>query len=822
MSENVPKSKWAPWPVLVLSIVIVIAGAFLAIGGAQLVLLGGSWYFILAGLALLASAWLLARRNVLGLYLYLLLIAATAVWAIFESGFQFWPLVSRLVAPAVVAIFVLLAAPTLTRGGRIGWKPAYAGAALLVVALAATGIRAFTPVPYVAATAAPQTVAQADDTYENWQFYGRTPNGTRFSPSDQITPDNVSSLEVAWTFQHGDIPLSPTNAGAEDQNTPLQIGDTLYVCTVHNIVYALDADTGAERWKFDPQASSPFWQRCRGVGYYESTGEISSGLSDVLAAEAALVPAVVTDEAAPATEQPVVPVTPVVANDTGICQTRIVLTTIDARLIQLDAETGVLCPQFGTDGVVDLKVGMGDVLPGFYFQTSTPTVAQGIIIVGGWVVDNVMVNEPSGVVRGFDAETGELVWAWDLGNPATTRFPPEGETYTRGTPNVWSTPAFDEALGLVYLPTGNATPDFFGGHRRPFDEEYTAAVVALDIQTGRERWHFRTVNHDIWDYDLPSQPALYDIPDGNGASIPALIQTTKRGQIFVLNRETGEPVFEVEERAVPQGAAEGDWTAETQPYSIGMPAIGVEPLTEARMWGITPFDQLICRIEYRKLRYDGDFTPPGLDASLQWPGYFGGMNWGSSTIHEPTGYLIFNDTRSAHRVQLVSREETDREDAGASHDGLSRQLGTPYGAAKVSFLSPLGVPCQEPPYGTLTAVDLNTQTIAWQVPLGTVEDNGPFGIKMGVPMPVGMPSVGGPVSTASGLVFYAGTLDNSIRAFNLANGEEVWKYRLPVGSQATPAVFTSPETGKQYVVVSVGGARTAAERGDYVIAFTLP
>ena len=820
--------RWASWPVLLLCLVMLAGGGYLLIGGVQLISLGGSWYFAVAGAGLLLSAWFLARSHVLGLHIFVVVFVGTVIWAIWEVGFQFWPLVSRLVAPAVLGVLIFLAAPLLKRGsGRPARLPAFAMAALLVVALAATGYRAFQPGPYVAASGAPETLAETAEVAQSWQHYGRTPAGTRYAPSAQITPENVGQLEVAWEFRHGDVPINETGTGAEDQNTPLQVGDTVYVCTVRNVVHALDADTGEKRWSFDPEASSPLWQRCRSVGYYESTGRISAGLQAVRASEAeaaqAAVAAAVEDDGAQS--EALVPAEPEQtrpAGQAGICQRRIVLTTIDARLIQLDADTGAPCPQFGENGTVNLTVGMGEVRPGFYFQTSAPTVAQGIIIIGGWVVDNVAIGLPSGVVRGFDAETGELVWAWDLGNPDITRFPPEGGTYTRGTPNVWSTPAFDPELGLVYLPTGNATPDFFGAHRSQRAEEYTAAVVALDIQTGRERWHFRTVNHDLWDYDVPSQPALYDIPDGQGGTHAALIQTTKRGQIFVLDRATGEPVFAVEDRAVPQGAVEGDWTAATQPYSVGMPSIGADPLTEARMWGTTPFDQLYCRIEFRKMRYEGEFTPPGLEPTLQWPGFFGGMNWGSSSIHEPTGYLVFNDTRSPHRIQLVARSEADKADARNSHEGLSGQLGTPYGAAKVTFMSPLGIPCQEPPYGTLTAIDLKSQTIAWQVPLGTVEDNGPLGIKMHVPMPTGMPTVGGPVTTASGLVFYAGTLDHNIRAFDLATGKEVWKHRLPVGAQTTPLVYTSPETGRQYVVVSAGGARTSPERGDYVIAFALP
>lgn len=831
MSERTQPTLLARLFIYLVVFLMLVGGLGLFGGGAYLAYLGGSWYFVLAGLGLIVSGILMAMRRAAGAWLFGLVFVGTIIWAVWEVGFAFWPLVSRLFAPGVLAVLVLLAAPALRAGrGRIAAMPAFGLAALVAVGLAGTVWNAFQLRPLVAPDQSFDATAAAAEAPREWRHYGNSPAGTRYAPFDEITPDNVADLEVAWTFRTGDVPINESGTGAEDQNTPIQVGDTIYACTVTNIVYALDADTGEEIWQFDPEASSPMWQRCRGVGYYESTGEAAApqpeaadGETPEETAEAEAADAQASEEATgetPATEPETTDTAEAAADEQ--CARRIVLTTIDARLFELDAETGTPCPSFGENGVVDLKAGMGEVQPGFYFQTSAPTVTSGLIIIGGWVVDNVMTNEPSGVVRAFSAETGELVWAWDLGNPDITTLPPEGETYTRGTPNVWSTPAFDEELGLIYLPTGNATPDFFGGHRTEAAEQYSSSIVALDIETGREEWSFQTVHHDLWDYDVPSQPALFDMPDGEGGTVPALIQTTKRGQIFVLDRRTGEPLTEVVEREVPQGGVEEDWTSPTQPYSVGMPQIGAEPLTEADMWGATPFDQLYCRIAFRQMRYEGDFTPPGLTPSLQWPGYFGGMNWGSSSIHEPSGLLVVNDTRSPQRVQLVPREVADAADADQSHEGLSSQYGTPYGAAKVTFLSPLGVPCPRPPYGTLTAIDLESKQIVWQIPMGTVEDTGPLGIKMRMPIPVGMPTVGGPFTTASGLAFYAGTLDYNIRAIDLATGEVVWKHRLPVGAQGTPMTYVSPETGRQYVVVSAGGARQSSDRGDYIIAFALP
>lgn len=805
MAEQRTSGGSGGWLLVLFGLLMVIIGAPLVYGGVQLIGLGGSWYYALAGLGVIASGILYALRRKQGLWLYAIVFLATVAWAIWEAGLEFWPLVPRLVAPAVIAIPALLLAPLFPSSK--GKRAPFALAGLLVTALAATAFYAFTPHGVTRnefakepAPAIPPAAASAGD----WRYYGRTPAGTRYAPVDQINRDNVNQLEVAWTFRHGDTP----QGSAQDQSTPLFIGDTLYTCSPNNIVHALNPDTGEVKWKYDPKAKSPLWQRCRGVSYYEPA----------LAPVQAEAPAP-TDPLAPTSViAPVAPAAPV----SNACAARIVMTTIDARLIQLDAKTGELCQDFGNGGIVDLKQGMGEIKDGFYFQTSAPTVMRDLIMVGGWVWDNVETGEPSGAVRAFSARTGELVWAWDLGNPAITKLPPEGESYTRGTPNVWSTPAYDEALGLVYLPTGNATPDFWGAHRSKAAEEYSAAVVALDMDTGKERWKFQTVHHDIWDYDVPAQPALYDVPDGKGGKTPALIQLTKRGQIFMLDRRDGKPIAEVEERAVPQGAMEGDWTAPTQPYSVGMPSIGTEPFTEARMWGATPYDQLYCRIEFKKLRYDGEFTPPRTDRSLIYPGYYGGMNWGSAAIDEARGLLIVNDIRMPQFVQLIAREEADNYGGSAAHDGLSQQKGTPYGALKNGFMSPLGVPCHQPPYGTISAVDLESRTLVWQVPAGTLEDTGPLGMKTGMQIPIGMPTLGGPVATSGGLVFYAGTQDYYLRAIDVETGEELWKGRLPVGAQATPMTYVSPETGAQYVVISAGGARQSPDRGDYVVAYKLP
>ncbi len=779
------------WLLRVVGGLLILASLPLLWGGAELIGLGGSQYYLIAGLGVLITGILFVLRNKAATIVYGVVFAGTILWALWEAGFQFWPQIPRLVAPTVLALIVVLCAPLFPNGWRKTFSLPIAG--ILALCLVATGLFAFQPhgVLQGQVTGGGNKLA-AEDHATEWRAYGHTLAGTRFSQANQITPENADKLEIAWTFRTGDTPVE----GAEDQNTPLMVHDTVYSCTAHNIVHALDAETGELRWKFDAKAEGPLWQRCRGVSYYEPAAPVEGQL--------------------PAT-------TPAAIEAAAECAQRIVMTTIDARLIELDAKTGKLCSGFGTNGTVDLKQGMGEIKPGFYFQTSAPTVAKDLVIVGGWVWDGVETGEPSGAVRAFSASTGELVWAWDLGNPAITKLPPAGQSYTRGTPNVWSTPAVDEGLGLVYLPTGNATPDFYGAHRSKAAHEYSASVVALDLATGRERWKFQTVHHDVWDYDVPSQPALYDVPDGKGGTVPALIQVTKRGQIFMFDRRDGTPIAEVKEMPVPQdGGVPEDPLSPTQPYSVGMPAIGNEPLSEVRMWGATPYDQLYCRIQFRKLRYEGEFTPQGTATSLQFPGFYGGMNWGSVSVDAANDLMIVNDIRMPQIVKLVPQDEVKSGGVpGDGHTGLATQLGTPYAAWKIGFNSPLAVPCHEPPYGTITAIDLKSRQIAWQVPAGTLKDTGPLGIKTGLNIPVGMPTLGGPITTAGGVTFFAGTQDYYLRAIDTRTGEELWKGRLPVGAQATPMTYVSPASGRQFVVVSAGGARQSPDRGDYVIAYAL-
>ena len=789
----------------IFGILLMVIGLPLAAGGVYLLTLGGSWYYFLAGLGLVLSGLYLFRGLMTGVWIYLAVLVLTLIWAVAEVGFQFWPLVPRLVAPLFLGGVALLLTPLIAPEAR---RPAktlaftVAGAVLMAgfVAYLALMFQPHGVISNPVQLAAGQTSAATTAVGNNWTSYGRTGEGTRYAPFDQINRDNVANLEVAWTARTGFI--ADQSQHLQDQNTPLYVDGTLYQCASGSQVTALDGVTGAIRWQFDPEAvaNSPFWKRCRTLGYFD-----------------------------PGPEDP--------------CGPRIVLTTVDGRMIALRARDGEICQTFGAGGTVDLRVGMGQLvpgdplnaavtvppLPGFMVQTTGPFVAGDRIVLGSWVADNVSLGEPSGVVRAFDALTGRQIWAWDLGNPAITNLPPEGETYTVGTPNVWSSMAFDLDLNMIYLPLGNATPDYYGGQRRPFDDDYNASVVALNLDTGREVWHFNTVNHDIWDYDVPAQPALADIPDGAGGTIPVVIQVTKRGQTFVLDRRTGEPVRTVEQRPVPggDGTVEGEYYAPTQPYSTDIAAIDGDPLTEAQMWGATPLDQMMCRIMFRRYRYEGDFTTQSVRTTIVYPGNNGGPNWGSASVDQGRNIMVTADMRMPVVSRLIPRDEFRREHPnyeGDPHGELSPQFGLPYANMVTNFMSPLGIPCLEPSWGNITAVDLNSGQIVWQQPAGTSQDVTfpSLGLQPGIGFYVGMPALGGPITTSGGLTFHGGTQDYYLRAYDTETGRLLWRGRLPTGAQSTPMTYIGAD-GRQYIVVTAGGARyNPHDWGDYIVAFALP
>ena len=495
--------------------------------------------------------------------------------------------------------------------------------------------------------------------------------------------------------------------------------------------------------------------------------------------------------------------------------------TADGRVIALDPRTGAVCSAFGGGtGQIDLWKGMPNLRPGSYYSTSPAVVTAQLIIVGGTVLDNVSTHEQSGVIRAYDIETGALVWNWDSGNPEETTPLPDGQKYVVNSPNSWSISSVDETLGMVYVPMGNQPPDQWGGNRSENVERYSSSVVALDLGTGRVRWVFQTVHHDLWDYDVPSQPSLIDLKI-DGATVPALVQPTKQGELFVLDRRTGASLKPIVETPVAQGAGRGDHTAATQPKA----ALSYEPkvLTGRDMWGATIFDQLYCRIAFHHLRYEGRFTPPSTQGSLIYPGNFGVFNWGSVAVDPVRQVAFTTPVDLAFVSKLIPRSDDvalmvhDSPPEGAL-PALNENFGAPYAIDLRPFVSPLGIPCQSPPWGSVSGADLTTQRIVWQHRNGTVRDLSPIPL----PFKMGVPDLGGPFMTAGGVAFLSGTLDYFVRAYDVTTGRQLWESRLPAGGQATPMTYLG-EDGRQYIVVVAGGHGSAGTKaGDSVIAYALP
>jgi quinoprotein glucose dehydrogenase len=482
---------------------------------------------------------------------------------------------------------------------------------------------------------------------------------------------------------------------------------------------------------------------------------------------------------------------------------------MDGRLIALDAATGNRCPAFGENGEIDLKRDAGgEIHQGDYVVTSAPVIAGDVVITGALVVDNARRNVPSGVVRAFDVHTGALRWAWD---PVPPDWPSKaGGGYTPGSPNAWAPFSVDSSRRRVYIPTGNPANDLYGAQRRGLDF-YGSSVVALDTDTGKVVWHFQTVHHDVWDYDVGSQPVLFDFP-GQDGPIPALAQATKQGFIFVLNRETGTPLLPIEERPVPQGGAEPNALSPTQPYPVITEPIVAEHLTEDDMWGFIGIDRWDCKRQFRAAQHAGRFTPPGEKPTIQYPGNNGGVSWGSVSWDPINKLLITNAARVPAIVQLLPRAQADAQHV---HDKME---GEPYGAVRAPMLSFLGAPCNQPPWGVLAAYDMTTGKRAWEIPLGSTRDVAPWPIWLDL----GVPNQGGSLVTAGGITFIGASTDGFLRAFETKTGGLLWKGRLPAGGQATPMTYRLRPDGKQFVVIAAGGHKYLRTRlGDSVVAYTL-
>ncbi|MGR9344059.1 glucose/quinate/shikimate family membrane-bound PQQ-dependent dehydrogenase [Rhizobium leguminosarum] len=777
--------------IIVTSIFFIIIGLALGGGGLWLVTLGGSVFYLFAGLMFVITAGLLLMRKAVALWVYAVLVVAALAWAIWEVGFDWWQLGPR--GGMIILLGLWLLTPWIRRplGLRSPTGITYAAnpwpLAVPVILAILVALYSMTTDPHDLAGELPKDMVAANPAFGGsvpdgeWHQYGRTPFGQRYSPLDQITAQNVSTLKEAWRYQTGDVKRPEDISETTYQVTPLKVKDTLYLCTPHNWAIALDAKTGKEKWKYDANSGmnpDRQHQTCRGVTYYADP-TVAAG-------------------------QP--------------CAERVYLPTSDARLIALDAADGKVCTSFADQGVLHLETGMRYNPAGYYYSTSPPVAVAGKIIVGGAVNDNYSTEEQSGVIRAFDINTGALVWNWDSGNPDVTTPITEGQTYTTNSPNSWSVFSVDETLGMVYIPLGNQVPDQLGINRSDNVEKFSSSIVALDIATGQLRWVRQTVHHDLWDMDVPAQPALIDLTKQDGTVVPALVGPTKQGDLYVLDRRSGEPIIPIKEIPAPGGAVSGDHTSPTQPISDL--TFSPEPLQEKDMWGVSLFDQLACRIDFHRYYYEGRYTPPSLKGTIVYPGNFGTFNWGSVAV-DPERQIMFGmPTYLAFTSRLVPAADIPPrgQDEKGSEQGLNRNDGAPYGVFMGPFLGLLKIPCQAPPWGYVAGVDMRTGKIAYMHKNGTVRDMTPLPL----PFKVGVPGIGGPMLTKGGVAFLGAAVDNYLRAYDVTNGRELWQARLPAGGQATPMTYETDDN-KQYVVMVAGGhGSVGTTPGDYVIAYTLP
>jgi quinoprotein glucose dehydrogenase len=626
-----------------------------------------------------------------------------------------------------------------------------------------------------------------------WSVYGRDLQGTRYLPASVITRENVHRLEPAWTYRTGEVkPEYATANPASFQATPVMMDGVMYLSTPLGRVIALDPASGEELWVFDPEI-----RRDVRYGDFANRG-VSTWLDEARSEDAA-------------------------------CRRTIYVANAQSELWALDARDGAPCPGFGRDGKVDLTEGLR--IPPYetsaYTMTSPPVVANGLVVTGSSMWDNTVPNPASGEIRAFDARTGELRWSWDP-IPQDPDDPAYGDwrgdwAHGTGGANAWSVLSADPPRNLVFIPTSSPAPDYYGAMRLG-DNQYANSIVALRLSTGEFVWAFQTVRHDLWDYDNASPPALVTLVH-DGEEIPAVLQATKTGMLFVLHRETGEPIFPVEDRPVPASDIPLEQAASTQPFTARTPPLSPHRMTLDEVWGISDADRAACRAAIDGLRNEGIFTPPSVQGTLVLPSNIGGAHWGGVAVDPERQIAVVPVNRIPAVVQLIPRDQYDgerfeAEDARLGHDyEYNMMRGTPYVMRRRVLLSPSGLPCSPPPFGTLVAVDLQTGDKLWEAPLGSMMRPLDHDWAAQIPGEWGSPNLGGPIATADGVVFIGAALDRWLRAYDIQTGRELWRGPLPESGRATPMSY-QPASGEQFVVIAVGGGDVFGE-GDYVVAFRL-
>ena len=632
-----------------------------------------------------------------------------------------------------------------------------------------------------------------------WVYSGGDAGGTRYSPLAQINRDNVANMEMAWTARSGEHRLLPPEVFADSnmQSTPILLpkaaGQHLVVCSANNYLLALDPQTGAERWRYDPKVplvKRGITYKCRGnAAYWEDPAAAAS----------------------------------------AACKHRLFMGTLDRRLIAVDARTGAPCADFGDNGELALlredETGYPEPM---VFSTSQPVVIDGRVVIGSSVRDLVYQRAPAGTINAYDARSGDSAWTFDIvprdaSDPAATSWPANATEHS-GAANAWAPLSVDVTNGLVFVPTSSPSPDFYGGHRRG-DNRYANSLVALNAATGTPAWHYQFVHHDLWDYDTPAQPIVIDLTLNN-QPIPAVVQVTKQGMVFAFNRLTGEPIIPIEERPVPASTVPGEASAPTQPFST-LPPLVRHRVTEDDVWGFTPIDRWLCQQRFAEIANDGIYTPPAPDrATMHFPSEAGGANWGGGAI-SPDGLLLVNMMDVAQTLQVTPIANLSQDDMhgvtveqayGAG--GFTRIRGSEFAFEKRAWMSPLGVPCVAPPWNKVIALDLISGKVRWEAPLGSIHDLAPFPVPFKI-NGFGAPGLGSGVLTAGDIFVIGATSDNTLRAFDTKTGEVLWDHDLPV--DAMSGVSTYEINGRQYFVTTAGGhSQLARKSGDYIIAFRLP
>ncbi len=626
-----------------------------------------------------------------------------------------------------------------------------------------------------------------------WQYYGGDAGGSRYADLDQINRENVAGLELAWQYRHGAVAAHPELRTFIDyQATPIllppEAGQHLVVCDPFQRIIALDPTNGELRWEFDPQIDKrPLAGRfkCKGVAYWQ--------------------------EAKPDPEK--------------TCQFRLFMPTADKRLFAVDALNGKLCDDFGADGVVDVERLLRQTKPAEGLEAtqllSPAAVVGDVVAVSSTSNKFESANSVNGAIRGFDARSGELIWSFDpLVRDPATGFEVTPEDVGGG--NNWTPMSVDNERDLLFIPTASPAPNYWGVHR-PGDNRYANSVVAVRGATGEVVWHFQTLHHDVWDRDVGSPPILVDI-QRDQESVPAVIQLVKTGMVFALERDTGKPIFPIEERPVPTDTdIPGEILSPTQPFPSKPPVLVRNTISPDDAWGFTVFDRNACKEKIASMRHGGHYEPMMTGGTIMYPQPGGGSNWGGGAFDPQRNLLITPVSQIPYYVKLIPREEVDpvaasKPGAGAPMQGPGYIGGTPYAVEQGPLMSPSFSPCTAPPWNLLVAVDMSVGEIKWKIPFGVLDKLMPVPI----PLNYGAPSAGGPIVTAGGLIFIGATSDSRIRAYDIDTGEELWQVMAPTSAMATPMSYAID--GRQYVVFAAGGHSWYYAQGidDYLLAYSLP